>query len=46
MLSLVRSRESTRKGEVPPRKTYSNTPTDHMSVAEVTGSPFSSSGAK
>ena len=46
MLSFVRSSESTMKGEVPPRKMYNNTPSDHMSVAGVMGSPFRVSGAE
>lgn len=45
ILSFVRSKESTRKGDVPPRNMYSNTPKDHMSVDDVIGSPFRSSGA-
>ena len=45
MLSLVRSRESTRKGAVPPINVYSKTPNDHISVAMEMGSFFRISGA-
>ena len=45
MLSLVRSMESTRKGEAPPKNMYSSTPNDHMSVAVEIGSFFKTSGA-